>query len=185
MLYTNIYDFAATAAASDPEQLCAMLAEHYFNPLSDIALEYNGTVDKYIGDSIVVIYGAPVSHDDDARQAVFAALDMRERMALINDELANQGLPPLPLTVSIATQEAVVGLFGSTRKREYSALGPTLSIAVHLEERAQADQILIDEATYLAVRDSVQTEGLEPAQVKGLPAPIPVYNVLGTLRTIR
>ena len=183
VLYTNIAGFSQVLAALEPDELAALLGEYYFNPVSDIALLYKGTVDQYIGDSVVVLFGAPVARPDDARQAVFAALDMQERMQLINGELANQGKPQLPLTVSIATCEAVVGMFGSTRKRTYGALGSTVSIAAALEERAGAGQILIDQATYEAVRDSVRAEEVEPLAVKG--AAISAYQVTGTLRNLR
>ena len=184
VLYTNIQDFTAIAHRSDPQDLCSLMTEHYFNPLSETAFHYNGTVDKFIGDSMVVVFGAPVEHQDDARRAVFAALDMREQMGLINQKLAGLHQPLLPLSVSIATWEAVVGLFGSTRKREYSTLGLSVNVAAQLEEMAQAGQILIDETTYAAVRDTVKVEKLAPVQVKGMAQPVQVYNVLGTLKTI-
>ncbi len=184
VLYTNIRDFTSISAQCEPQELCALLTENYFNPLSDIAFRYNGTVDKYIGDSLVVLYGAPVMQEDDAQRAVFTALDMRERMGLINQQLLEKGKPRLPLSAGVATWEAVVGIFGSTRKREYSALGLTVNIAAQLEELAQAEQILIDEATYRAVKNSVKAEKLEPVRVKGMPEPVQVYKVIGMLRTI-
>lgn len=184
VLYTNIVGFSPVAAQTEAGELCALLTEHYFDPLSDIIFSYNGTIDKYIGDSVMALFGAPLSRDDDAQQAVFAALDMQERMGLINQELLNQGKASLPLAVSIATAEAVVGLLGASRKQEYSALGMTAKIAAQLEQVAQAGQILIDAGTYEAVRDRVQVEEMAPLAIDGLPMSLPVYNVTGTRRSL-
>ncbi len=179
ILYTDIRGFTHLSEQVGPEELRTLLEENYFTPLSsEIAFQHNGTLDKYIGDSIMVIYGAPVSYGDDERRAVFTALDMRAQMVLINEKLVAQDRSPLPFVVSIATGEAVAGMFGSTHKREYSVLGFTVNMAAHLEVITEANQILIDEATYQAVQDSVRVEKLDPVHPKGVSDPVQVYNVL-------
>ena len=179
VLFTDIRGFTPMSEQTDPVELIGQLAEHYFNPLSEIAFRHNGTLDEYFGDGIMIIYGAPVSYGDDERRAVFTALDMRDRMGLINERRSMQGKAPLPLAVSIATGDAVVGMLGSTHKREYTAFGLTVITAARLEKLAGPDQILIDEATYRAVHDSVRVEKLQPVPVKGVSAPVQVYNVIG------
>ena len=179
VLFTDIRGFTPMSEQTDPVDLIGQLAEHYFNPLSEIAFRHNGTLDEYFGDGIMIIYGAPVSYGDDERRAVFTALDMRDRMGLINEKRSAQGKAPLPLAVSIATGDAVVGMLGSTYKREYTAFGLAVIIAARLEKLAGPDQILIDEATYRAVHDSIRVEKLQPAPVKGVAAPVQVYNVVG------
>ena len=179
VLFTDIRGFTPMSEQTDPVELIGQLAEHYFNPLSEIAFRHNGTLDEYFGDGIMIIYGAPVSYGDDERRAVFTALDMRDRMGLINERRSMQGKAPLPLAVSIATGDAVVGMLGSTHKREYTAFGLTVITAARLEKLAGPDQILIDEATYRAVHDSVRVEKLQPVPVKGVSEPVQVYNVIG------
>ena len=179
VLFTDIRGFTPMSEQTDPVELIGQLAEHYFNPLSEIAFRHNGTLDEYFGDGIMIIYGAPVSYGDDERRAVFTALDMRDRMGLINERRSMQGKAPLPLAVSIATGDAVVGMLGSSYKREYTAFGLTVNIAARLEKQAGPDQILIDEATYRAVHDSVRVEKLQPVPVKGVSEPVQVYNVIG------
>ena len=179
VLFTDIREFTPMSEETDPVALIGDLAEHYFNPLSGVAFRHNGTLNEYFGDGMMILYGAPVSYEDDARRAVFTALDMRDRMGMINEKRTAQGKAPLPLAVSIATGDAVVGMLGSTHKREYTAFGLTVIIAARLEKLAGPDQILIDEATYRAVHDSVRVEKLEPVAVKGVSESVQVYSVVG------
>jgi adenylate cyclase len=166
VLFTDIRGFTPLCERTDPEQLVTLLTDNYFNPLSEIAFRHNGTLDEYCGDGIMLFYGAPISYGDDERRAVMSALDMRERMDGINEKLLARGLPQLPLGVSIATGE-------------YTVFGLTVNIAARLEKLAGAGQIIIDEATYRAVHDCVRVEKLQPVSVKGVTAPVQVYQVIG------
>ena len=176
ILFADIRGFTALTEQRDPTAWATFLSQYYFSPLGEIVFQNNGTLDKHIGDSIMAIYGAPISNDDDALRAVRTAVQMRDRMAKINS-----GLDPaqfLPVGISIHTGEVVVGMFGSARKKEYTALGHPVNLASRLQEIALAGQVLITQSTFDIVRDHVKIEALAPVHVRSISGPVQLYNVL-------
>lgn len=165
-----------------PEQISQFLNAEYFVPLGEIAHRFNGTVDKHIGDSIMITFGSPVSHADDAVRAVQTALEMQETMLSIDKNLADKGRNGLRLNVGIGicTGEVVTGVFGSLRKREYTAFGNAVNMAARLEKMAAAGEILTNERTLQAANGRILAETLYPAtSVKGFEEAITVYRVTG------
>jgi class 3 adenylate cyclase len=176
LLFVDIRGFTALTEKHDPQPWAMFLSDNYFGPLGEIVFQNNGTLDKHIGDGIMAIFGAPIAAEDDALRAVRSAVEMRARMQAIN--APHDPDYQLPIAIGIHSGEVVVGMFGSARKREYTALGHTVNVAARLEQMAAADQILISSQTYELVQAQVHVARLEPIMVKGLADPLQVYNVL-------
>ena len=180
ILFSDIRGFSEISEKMSPMELTDMLNSYYFSPLDNIIFEYNGTLDKHIGDSIMGVFGAPISYDDDALRAVMSAIRMREEMAKINKNLSNTG-KKISVGIGISTGEVMVGIFGSSRKKEYTVLGSPVNLAAKLEHLAREDQILICDETYREVQDSVRVESMDPFNIKGIERKISVFNVVGEL----
>ncbi|MBA3037768.1 MAG: adenylate/guanylate cyclase domain-containing response regulator [Desulfobacterium sp.] len=180
VLFTDIRDFSGLSKRISTVELSELLNLHYFYPLDNIIFEHNGTLDKHIGDSIMGIFGAPISHEDDAFRAVTCAIKMRDKMAEINNKINDKNLR-IPVGYGISTGETMVGIFGSAIRKEYTALGQTVNFAAHLEQTAKEDQILICHKTYQAVKDLFKFELLEGLNVKSMEGEGSIYNVVGAL----
>jgi class 3 adenylate cyclase len=176
LVFVDIRGFTALTEKHDPQDWALFLSDNYFSPLGEIIFQSNGTLDKHIGDGIMAIYGAPIAGEGDALRAVRAAVEMRAKMQAINARHDKDH--QLPIAIGIHSGEVVVGMFGSARKREYTALGHTVNVAARLEQMAAPDQILISSQTYALVQAQVAVARLEPIMVKGLADPFEVYNVL-------
>ncbi|CAG0926652.1 adenylate cyclase [Thermoflexales bacterium] len=176
LLFIDIRGFTALTEKHDPQEWALFLSDNYFGPLGEIVFQNNGTLDKHIGDGIMAIYGAPIAAHDDALRAVRSAVEMRAKMQEINAHYEPDFR--LPIAIGVHSGEVVVGMFGSARKREYTALGHTVNVAARLEQMAASNQILISSQTYELVRPRVEVARLEPIMVKGLTEPLQVYNVL-------
>jgi adenylate cyclase len=176
LLFVDIRGFTALTEKHDPQEWALFLSDNYFSPLGEIVFQNNGTLDKHIGDGIMAIYGAPIANDDDALRAVRSAVEMRIKMQEINARY--QPDYQLPIAIGVHSGEVVVGMFGSARKREYTALGHTVNVAARLEQMAAPTQILISPQTYELVQAHVNVARLEPVMVKGIVEPMQVYNVL-------
>ncbi len=177
ILFADIRGFTAMTEQHDPQEWAAFLSAHYFSPLGEIIFQNNGTLDKHIGDSIMAIYGAPIMAADDTWRAVQSALEMRDQMVAINSTL--EPARRLPIGFGLDTGEVVVGMFGSARKKEYTALGHTVNLASRLQEIALAGQILISHNTYTAIKDRIKVEALTPMHLRSMAEPVNLYNVVG------
>jgi len=179
VLFTDIRGFSGLSERMTPGELSDMLNLHYFSPLDNIIFEYNGTLDKHIGDSIMGIFGAPIQYGDDALRAVASALRMREEMAVINDRLAAGINKSISIGIGISTGEVMAGIFGSSRKKEYTIFGLPVVLAARLEHLARPDEILICDETYQQVREFVHVEKMAFQSVKGIEKQFDFYGVLG------
>ena len=180
ILFTDIRGFFKISESLTPHELSELLNLNYFYPLDNILFDHNGTLDKHIGDSIMGIFGAPITQDDDARRAVACAIEMREKVAEINKEISKKNLK-LPVGFGIGTGETMVGIFGSAIRKEYTALGRPVNLAARLEGIAQEDQILICSETYEAVKDFFKVEKTSNVSIKGVGEGRAIYNVIDVL----
>lgn len=178
VMFTDIRGFSSLSERMSPLEISELLNRRYFSPLDDIIFRHNGTLDKHIGDSIMSIFGAPVSSGDDARRAVLTALAIREEISGMNDGIADEA-GKIPVGMGIASGEVMAGIFGSSRKKEYTVLGATVNLAARLENIALADQILICGETARLVEDMVQMEKVKSPLIRGFAQPPDVYTVLG------
>lgn len=178
VMFTDIRGFSGLSERLSPLEISELLNRRYFSPLDDIIFRHNGTLDKHIGDSIMSIFGAPVSSGDDARRAVQTALAIREEIAGINDGVAEADAK-IPVGIGIASGEVMAGIFGSARKKEYTVLGAPVNLAARLENIARADQILICGGTARLVEDIFRLEKVESPVIRGFARPPEVYVVIG------
>lgn len=180
VIFTDIRGFSQIAEQMNPEALSDMLNYRYFSPLDNIIFEFNGTLDKHIGDSIMGVFGAPVAYGDDAVRAVMAALKMRKEMKKINESIGNSGMK-ISIGIGISTGEVMAGIFGSLRKKEYTVFGPPVNLASRLERLARPDQILICEETYRQVQGQVRVEKIDVPPIKGIERRLEVYSVINSI----
>ena len=180
VLFADIRGFSEISESLTPQELSELLNLNYFYPLDNIIFAFNGTLDKHIGDSIMGVFGAPITQDDDARRAVACAIEMRKKVAEINREMSIKNLK-IPVGFGISTGEAMVGIFGSTVRKEYTALGRPVNLAARLEGIAREDQILICSETFGAVKDFFKVEEIDSVNIKGTEVGGSIYNVIDTL----
>lgn len=180
ILFTDIRGFTEMSQKMPPEEIAAFLNHHYFTPLGEIAYRYNGTVDKHVGDSVMVIYGTPISYEDDTARAIESAIEMQETTHAISQKLQKKNGLSLNVGIGICTGEVVTGVFGSLRKKEYTAFGIPVNIASRLEKLAKGGEILVNETTYREVSDRFRAEKMAPyVAIKGLRGPVTIFRILG------
>ncbi|MDD5711995.1 MAG: adenylate/guanylate cyclase domain-containing protein [Smithellaceae bacterium] len=180
IVFIDVRGFTSLSEKIDPGELSDLLNSSFFTPLDDIIFRYNGTLDKHIGDSIMGVFGAPLSYEDDSLRAVRSALEMKEKMEEVNRVLVSQGIS-IPVGIGISTGEAMAGIFGSTRKKEYTVYGAVVNLAARLENLAGEGQILICEETYRGVSDFVSVEEVTPASIRGMERKVGVFRVISAL----
>jgi len=176
IMFTDIKSFTTYSSTMTPDQIQNFLAE-YFDAMVQIVFKYEGTVDKYIGDGLMVFFGAPEPQSDHAVRAVKAGIEMQLKCRELKEKWVKEGLFPLKIRVGINTGEVVVGNMGTRKKLAYTVLGSDVNLANRLESNAPVEGIMISRRTYDLVKDHVTTLPHEPVLVKGLDTPIEVYTV--------
>jgi adenylate cyclase len=180
ILFSDIRGFTEMSRNVPPEEIAAFLNDYYFAPIGEIAYRYNGTVDKHMGDSVMVIYGSPISYGDDILRAIDSAIEIQETASTISKKLHKDNGFHLKIGIGICTGEVVTGVFGSLRKKEYTAFGMPVNIASRLEKLAKESEILISETTYAEITDRFSAEKLASSvAIKGLGGPVTIYRILG------
>lgn len=176
MLFSDIKDFTSISENLQPEQL-AQFMNTYLTAMSDIIMNNGGTVDKYIGDAIVAVWGAPVDDPDHAIHAVKASLQMRTALAELNARWASRGLPEISVRTGINTGVVRVGNFGSQRRFEYTAIGDNMNLASRLEglNKVYGTSIIISEHTRHALGDRIFCRIIDRVRVKGKTVPLDIY----------
>jgi adenylate cyclase len=180
VLFTDIRGFAEMTAKMSAQEIADILNKYYFLPLDRNVFEYNGTLDKHIGDSIMAIFGAPLSYKDDAFRAVSCAIKMRETMTGIN-KILRQKNTRIPIGIGIATGEVMVGIFGSPIKKEYTVLGTPVNLASRLERIANEDQILICDDTFRIISNVFKTQVIDNVSLKGIEGGKSIFEVIRTV----
>jgi adenylate cyclase len=179
VLFADIVGFTSLAEKMSPAAV-SLLLNDYLSRMTDVVFKFEGTVDKYIGDAIMAIFGAPLDMPDHAARAIRAALEMRERLEEFNAE-RREG-PVLRIRIGINSGKAVAGEIGSINKKEYTVLGDTVNTASRLESSvAKPMMIVIGENTHAAVLSEFECRPLGPATLKGKEKEVAVYEVLGVL----
>jgi adenylate cyclase len=180
VLFSDIRGFTTLSEQLEPEAVVEQLNE-YFQTWTDIIFKYDGTVDKFIGDAVMAIFGAPVAHPDDAERAVRAAWDMKSALDKLNDRWTTQGKHTFAIGVGLNTGEAIVGNMGSHQAMGYTVIGDTVNLASRLEGKTKdlGAFLLISETTYAALKDLVEVEAFSDVTVKGKSKTISVFAVRG------
>jgi len=179
IMFSDVKNFTTHSAKLKPDQIRQMLNE-YFDAMIDIVFKHGGTVDKFMGDGLMVFFGDPEPQPDHTLRCVRAAIDMQVKVREIRARWVAEGKFPLQIRIGINTGQVIVGNMGSARRLSYTALGSNVNLAQRLESNAPVDGILVSQATYEKVKDEVQTRSLGEIQVKGLEQPVPVFEVLVT-----
>lgn len=177
MLFSDLRGFTALSEKMTPHQVITMLNE-YMTKMTSCIEEEGGVVDKYVGDEIMALFGAPVSHPDDAVRAVRAAIKKRDGLKTFNAERATRGEFEIRMGVGVNTGRVVAGNMGSENRRNYTVIGAACNLASRLCANAAAGQILISDATYHEIKDVFPTRKLEPIRVKNVSEPVQIYEVL-------
>ncbi|MEP6946463.1 MAG: adenylate/guanylate cyclase domain-containing protein [Acidobacteriota bacterium] len=177
VLFADIRGFTTLSENANPEKVVGLL-NRYFTAMSEIIFAHGGTLDKYIGDGLMALFGAPAASELDASNAVRAAVAMQKRIVSLNEELRLAGFTSIQAGCGLHTGEATIGYIGSEQRSEYTAIGDTVNVAARLEGKAHGDQILISEATALAAGDIFPLTPMEPVTVKNRLQPVPIFEVV-------
>ena len=182
ILFSDIRSFTSISEKMDAKSLVSLLNE-YFTEMVDVVIKEYGVVDKYIGDAIMAVFGAPVTRKDDAIHAVRAAVGMRKALATLNERLVARGLNPIKTGIGIHTGEVVAGNIGSEKRMEYTVIGDTVNLASRLESATKdlGVAVLVSDDTYQLVKDHVEARPVKEITVKGRQKPVMTYEVLGLL----
>lgn len=182
VLFSDIRNFTSISEGLPPEEVVELLRE-YFNTMVPIVLKHGGTLDKYVGDAIMGLFGAPLPQGDHAIRALRAALEMVAQLPLLSPKWEAKSGRPLQIGVGVNSGEAVVGVMGADSRREYSAIGDTVNLASRLEGVTKdfKTPIVVSHATVLALGDRFQVRELSELKVKGRQESVRVYAVDGEL----
>ena len=176
VLFADIVGFTTMSESMSPAAV-GLLLNDYLSRMTDTVFKFEGTLDKYIGDAIMAVFGAPLDMPDHAARAIRCALEMRERLEEFNAERREQG-PQLNIRIGINSGNVVAGEIGSVNKKEYTVLGDTVNTASRLESSvAKPGMIVIGENTQAAVKDLFELTSLGKATLKGKQKEVTVYAV--------
>ena len=176
VLFADVRGFTRLAERARPEQVVQLL-NGYFSDMTEIIFANGGTLDKYIGDGLMALFGAPAAGPDDAANAVAAAVGMQRQIGNLNARLRADGLPEISVGIGLHTGVATVGYIGSQRRTEYTAIGDTVNLAARLEQNAAGGQILLSEAVARAAAHGYPLQSQPPLTVKNRTQPVQVYEV--------
>lgn len=176
ILFADIRGFTRISEHAPPEKIVSLL-NRYFSAMTDIIFAHGGTLDKYLGDGLMALFGAPTATPDDASNALNAAVAMQRRLLGINQELEAEGLPSIGVGMGLHTGSVVVGYIGSERRSEYTAIGDTVNTSSRLEANAQGGEILISDATAKAAHSRYKLLPREPIMVKNRQQPVVLWEV--------
>ena len=177
VLFADIRGFTSMSEKLPPSDVVKVLNE-YLDSMEEQVFQHGGTLDKYTGDGMMVLFGAPLEQPDHAERAVRAALGMQAAAVELGQRRSGEQ-KTVSYGIGIATGLAVAGHIGSTRRLDYTAIGDTVNLAARLEGKAPPEAVLISQATYEAVKGIVIADELEPTMVKGKELPVTVYRVRG------
>src|SRR5205823_5625532 len=174
VLFADLVSSTAQADRRDPEDIRATLVPFYDGLRTDIE-RYGGRVEKFIGDAVMALFGAPVAHEDDPERAVRAALDIRDTIGRLNDERDLD----LNVRVSVVTGEALIDLHALDEGHGMAA-GDIVNIGFRLAEAAPVDGILVDESTYRATQQVIEFRESDPVRARGKGMPLLVWQLIGS-----
>jgi adenylate cyclase len=179
IFFSDIRSFTSISEKMKPEDLTQYL-NRYFTPMSDIVTAHKGMIDKYIGDALMAFYNAPLDVKDHAIVACESALEMMDKLALLNNEFKRENLPPINIGIGLNTAEVVVGNMGSDRRFNYTVIGDGVNLASRVEglNKTFKTNIIITEFTKARIGENFLTRELDLVQVKGKEEKVLLYELL-------
>ncbi|MBT3269152.1 hypothetical protein HN371_18555 [Candidatus Poribacteria bacterium] len=178
ILMSDLRGFSTMAETMDPEQV-VLLLNNYLGSMTDVIHRWEGTIDEFIGDAIMVLFGAPVWTDDHASRAVQCALEMQRAISGVNARNLSLGLPTVEMGIGVHTGDVVVGNIGSEKRAKYGVVGNAVNLAARIESFTDGGQVLVSEDTWRLVANVAEPAGTRTVQPKGLMSPITLYELKG------
>jgi adenylate cyclase len=174
ILFSDIRGFTPMSEKMEPDDVAQLLRE-YFTEMVEIIFRHGGTLDKFIGDAIMALWGAPLSMEDDADKALAAAIEMQQALVQLNAHWEAGGKPPVHIGIGINFGEVFAGNVGSEQRLEYTVLGDAVNTASRLCSKAAKGEIMISEPFYKRLKKAPQVESREPIPLKGKSKPVANY----------
>lgn len=181
VLFTDVSGFTAMSEKLDPEEVTEIVNQ-FFAVLTEPIYRFGGVVDKYIGDAIMALFGAPIAHEDDPERAVWAAYEMQKAAKEFADKLEAKTGIGLKVRIGINTGLVVAGAVGGAQKQDYTVMGDTVNLAQRMESNARVGKVLVTGETYRLARHRFSFLTLDPITVKGKVQPVEVYELEGPLK---
>ena len=180
VLFSDIRGFTTISEKLTPEDLVRLLNE-YLTAMTNLVFKYDGLLDKYMGDAIMAVYGAPLDQPDHAARACRTALDMMEELKILQKKWADEGRPAFNIGIGINSGDMVVGNMGSDMRFDYTVMGDMVNLGSRLEgiNKEYGTNIIISEYTYAAIKDALFCRELDSVRVKGKKLPVKIYELLG------
>ena len=178
ILMCDLRGFSSISEKMAPEKVVEIL-NVFLGTMTEAIATYQGTIDEFIGDAILVLFGAPIHREDDAARAVASAIAMQLAMRSVNARLAEMDLPEIAMGIGINTGEVVAGNIGSQSRAKYAVVGNHVNLTARIESYTVGGQILISETTYKEVEAIAKTNGSMEVEPKGVSHPISIYDICG------
>lgn len=178
IMMSDLRGFTAMSEVQGAEQIVSML-NNYLGKMTDIIVRHGGTIDEFIGDGILVFFGAPQRREDDASRAVACAIEMQLAMTEINAWNHAHGLPDVQMGIGLNTGEVIVGNIGSQKRAKYGAVGSHVNLTGRVESYTVGGQILISETTRRAITAPLEIASEMRVEPKGVKTPISIYEITG------
>ncbi len=176
ILFADIRGFTPLSENMEPQQVVELLNE-FFTEMTDLIFENGGTLDKYLGDGIMAVFGAPLAKPDDALRAAKTAIDMQGGLARLNRDWEARGHPVLHMGIGVNTGAVTAGNIGSAKRMDYTVIGDAVNLASRLCANAAGGQVLISESTFRHLNGNLPAKKLDPIRVKGKETPVEIYEV--------
>ena len=176
VMFADIRGFTSFSEKKEPDEVVNILNE-YFSMATEVIQKHGGHIDKFAGDEIMVVFGAPIAYEDHSVRAVRAAVSLQNELKNFNSRKAGEGREAIRIGTGINSGDVVAGNLGSSKKMEYTVIGDNVNLASRLTREAKADDIIISDSVYEKVADIANVDKLEPVMVKGKSKPIQIYRV--------
>ncbi len=176
VFFSDIRGFTTLSEHMNPDEIASLLTE-YFTEMVEVVFEHGGTLDKFMGDAIMALWGAPITHGDDADRAMRCAIEQQHVLEVLNQKWAGEGRHRMQIGIGINFGEVFAGNIGSDRRLEYTVIGDAVNTASRLCSKAGGGEILVSEPFYRALTSPPEVEALEPLQLRGKTRAVPVYRV--------
>ncbi len=180
IMMSDIRGFTTMSEQLPPDRVVSML-NRYLGAMTDIILQYNGTIDEFLGDAILAVFGAPRHHDDDADRAARCALAMQEAMGNINEANRADGLPELEMGIALNTGTVIAGNIGSERRSKYGFVGHAMNVTSRIEDVAGRGEILIADSTRQALGAAYEFGAQRSLSARGIDETLQVYPLKGEM----
>ncbi len=178
ILMSDLRGFSSLSEGLAPDQVVEIL-NRYLEAMANIIIAHEGTIDEFIGDAILVIFGAPIRQKDHAPKAVACAVAMQQAMEAVNEANRKDGLPELEMGIGLNTGEVIVGNIGSSKRMKYGVVGSHVNLASRIESCTVGGQVLLSETTYQKVASVVDINQKLKISAKGFKEPVTIYDIKG------